>query len=1009
MKIRKSIINSLAIATIIAVISAVWAVVAGFTIIERDNTVERARVQFYNIVSTLADYTAAAELPAKGAPNAAAPDRTAALWNVLLQYPTANVWMDKNDVLFAGQPSTGSPSDFIIVSAASGPIIAHAAVPKADLLADWRKAAWARGVALLIATIGFVSLSMFLLNAMKRRAAAERDAAVAGERVSQMAQYQEQLEGTVAQRTHELNEANSGLQTELTERKVAEEALRQHDALLNAVTRSAAELLGSQSLGEAVAVVFELIGQAVSVSRIQLSTVRSDRDGHLRTTVRYEWCAPGVSPLIDNAALQDMDVTEQLPNMIGAAVIGDIKPLFIEDIKPPLRAAFEAANMRSALFIPVMSDGKLTAVLSFIDSASRKREWNWAETDTLKTLAGLISNATNRARYISELADANTIVQNSPTVLFRLKGEPGLPLMYISPNVAKFGHDPAELLDSPVWFKTLIDPEDQPKAGAAFEHMLDKDATAATIEFRLTRDDGSRRWIEARCSPVRDKNKRLSEVEGIMIDVTERKAAEEKISQLARTDGLTGLANRSTFIERLNQAFVASKRGEPSFAVLYLDLDRFKDINDTLGHPIGDLLLKAAAERLLRAARETDLVARLGGDEFAVLQTGMADAASAGALAAKIRAILAEPYLIQGNELHITASIGVAPISKETPSPEVLLSQADLALYRAKEEGRDQYRFHTDALDVEVRERVSLADDLHKAIEGEELEPYYQPQVDLASGHIVGMELLVRWNHPTRGLIMPSVFIPIAEKTGTILPLGRWVLDQACRQMRLWRDAGIAPPVIAVNISLIQLRNADEFIADVTQCLHKWGLEPGALELDVTEFTLARVGWAQNDVLTQLREFGVKIALDDFGADYSSFDYVRTYHVNHLKIARSFIDMATRDPGCAATIRAINGFARDLGIDVIAEGVETAEQRSLLLSIGDSEAQGFYFSEAVQEDKATAMLKDRGSLPQGPQPAAGPAPKPAKGRARGSAQRPRLGPAPADRQDPRPKPTKESH
>jgi diguanylate cyclase (GGDEF)-like protein/PAS domain S-box-containing protein len=965
-----------------------------FTTIERRNTVERARVQFYNIVSTIADYSAMAELPVKGGPHPATPDRTAALWNVLLQYPTAQVWMDKNDVLFSGQPKTGSPSDFIIVSASSGPITAHAAVPIADVLADWRKAARAWGGALLIASLGFVSLSAFLLQALAKRALAERDAAVAGERVSQMSLYQAQLEGTVAQRTHELNEANAGLQTELAERKAAEELLRQHDALLNAVTLSAAELLGTHSLGDAVAVVFELIGHAISVGRIQLSTVRSDQDGHLRATIQHEWCAPGMIPLIDNAALQDMDLVAQFPNLIEPAVIGDIKSVFIDDIKPPLRAVFEAANMRSALIIPVMTEGRLSGVLSFTDSASRRRQWNWAEMDTLKTLAGLIGNATNRARYISELADANTIVQNSPTVLFRLKGEPGLPLMYISPNIAKFGHDPAKLLDSAVWFKTLIDPEDQPKASAAFERMLDKDALATTIEFRLTRSDGVRRWIEARCSPVRDANGRLAEVEGIMIDVTERKAAEEKIAQLARTDGLTGLANRATFIERLHQAFAASKRGEPGFAVLYLDLDRFKDINDTLGHPIGDLLLKAAAERLLGVARETDLVARLGGDEFAVLQTDTTDPASAGALAAKIRAILAEPFPIEGNDLHITASIGVAPLSKDTPSPEVLLSQADLALYRAKEEGRDQYRFHTDALDVEVRERVSLADDLRKAIESGELEPYYQPQVDLASGQIVGMELLVRWNHPTRGLIMPAVFIPIAEKTGTILLLGRWALDQACRQMKLWRDGGVAPPVIAINISLIQLRNASEFVADVTQYLKKWGLAPSDLELDVTEFTLARLGWAQNDVLTQLRQFGVKIALDDFGADYSTFDYVRTYHVNHLKIARSFIDLATHDPGCAATIRAINGFARELGIEVIAEGVETAEQRSLLLAIGgDSEAQGFYFSEAVRADMATAMLRNRDALPQPPQSASAAsvesAPHPGKDRARNAPRRPR--------------------
>jgi EAL domain-containing protein (putative c-di-GMP-specific phosphodiesterase class I) len=281
-----------------------------------------------------------------------------------------------------------------------------------------------------------------------------------------------------------------------------------------------------------------------------------------------------------------------------------------------------------------------------------------------------------------------------------------------------------------------------------------------------------------------------------------------------------------------------------------------------------------------------------------------------------------------------------------------------LALYRAKDEGRDQYRFHTADLDTEVRERVALADDLRKAIENGELELYYQPQVDLASGHVVGMEALTRWNHPQRGIIMPGIFIPMAEKTGAIIALGRWVLDHACGQMKAWKDSGIAPPVIAVNISLAQIKTAREFISDVVETVKKWGLEPSDLELDVTEMMLAQLGWTQNDVLAQLRQLGVKIALDDFGTDYSSFDYVRTYSVNHLKIARQFIELATRDPKFASTIRAIIGLAHEMGVEVIAEGVETAEQRTLLLAMSpDAQAQGFLFSEPESHQRASDFLR----------------------------------------------------
>jgi len=308
--------------------------------------------------------------------------------------------------------------------------------------------------------------------------------------------------------------------------------------------------------------------------------------------------------------------------------------------------------------------------------------------------------------------------------------------------------------------------------------------------------------------------------------------------------------------------------------------------------------------------------------------------------------------------LHISASIGVALLDPETVGPDAMLAQADLALYRAKEEGRNKYRFHSDDLDTRVRERVNLAADLRDAIEQGALEVYYQPQVDLSSGAIVGMEALARWHHPTRGMVMPSVFIPIAEKSGTIQALGRWVLDQACGQMRKWQDAGIAPAVMAVNVSILQLRSPKEFVREVTEALVKWRVPASQLELDVTESMLAQIAWAGNDVLSDLRKLGVRIALDDFGTDYSSFEYLRKYQVNYIKIARSFTDMATRDAEHAQTVRAIISLARELRIGVIAEGVETVAQRSLLASIGPStKAQGFLFSKPVTAAQAADLLR----------------------------------------------------
>ncbi len=559
-----------------------------------------------------------------------------------------------------------------------------------------------------------------------------------------------------------------------------------------------------------------------------------------------------------------------------------------------------------------------------------------------------------------ELSDANIIVQNSPVILYRLKGEPSFPLIYISHNITKLGYDAAALLAAPDWADILIEPDDRDKVIDAMTRIMDHDATGASIEYRLRTADGSSRWVENRYVPVRDKDGRLIEVEGIILDITERKLAEEHIVRLARTDGLTGLANRGTFIERLHQAHAAADRGAASFAIFYLDLDRFKPVNDTLGHPIGDLLLQEVANRLRDCTRETDLVARLGGDEFAILQSQIDDPSNAGTLAAKIQVALSTPFHIKGHDISISVSIGICPYSNGSSSPDVMLSQADQALYRSKDEGRNQYRFHSDELDRDVLERKTLEGELQGALERGELELYYQPQCDLLSGSIVGMEALLRWNHPTRGLLAAAEFVPIAEKNGMILVLGHWVLDQACRQMRHWRDEGVALQVIAINLSDAQLKHGQRLIGDVTETLAKWHLAPSDLEFDVTEANLAKLAWSHNDVLPKLCQLGVKIAIDDFGSEYSSFEYVRAYRVNHLKIARTFINRSSNEPECAATIRAIVNFARDTGIGVIAQGVETERQRAFLASTGTTEqAQGFHFSEAVPADRAGDLLRQQ--------------------------------------------------
>jgi diguanylate cyclase (GGDEF)-like protein/PAS domain S-box-containing protein len=663
-----------------------------------------------------------------------------------------------------------------------------------------------------------------------------------------------------------------------------------------------------------------------------------------------------MSPVTNKAALQELDLAIVLPHIAGPLLGGRLTSFSVDELHGELHDLFEQSGMRSCLQIPILVHDKLWGSVTFVDSSEQTRQWSWAETDTLQTLAGLFGVAIARDKYIKELADANMIVQNSPTILYRLKGEPPFPMIYVSHNITKFGHSAAQMVEKSNWAEALMDPEDEAKVGAAMARTLEKDADGASIEFRLRTGDGRYRWVENRYTTVRDKNGRLLEIEGMIIDITERKAAEDKISLLARTDSLTGLANRGTFIERLRQTFSSTKRGGSPFAILYLDLDHFKAVNDTLGHQTGDALLREVAERLKSCARENDVVARLGGDEFAVLQTDMTEPANAGTLAAAIQSALTRPYLLDGNDLHVTVSIGICPYIADSAGPDAMLAQADLALYRSKDEGRNRYRFHTDDLDDQVMERMVLADELRSAIEQNELELYYQPQVELSSGKIVGMEALVRWHHPKRGLLPASAFISVAEKTGTIIALGQWVLENACRQWRLWRDTGIEPGVLTMNLSFAQLKNGRELLGDVKDALEKWAMHPSDISFDVTEETLAKATLMHNEILADLRGLGVQIAIADFGGEYSSLNYLRTYRVSHLKIAQAFIDASASDTERSSTMRAIVNLAEELGIGVITQGVETSEQcdRSNATS---TVAQGFYFSEVMDATDATGLLR----------------------------------------------------
>jgi diguanylate cyclase (GGDEF)-like protein len=434
-------------------------------------------------------------------------------------------------------------------------------------------------------------------------------------------------------------------------------------------------------------------------------------------------------------------------------------------------------------------------------------------------------------------------------------------------------------------------------------------------------------------------------------------SANSRILELAQTDLLTNLANRRAFTKRLSTAFAATWSGAPPFAVLYLDIDNFKDVNDTLGHAMGDLLLKEVVHRLRNSMRTGDLVARFGGDEFAILLNEIGDPAAAEDFALRIARHLSAPFSIKGHKIRITSSIGIALYSPQVAGAEAMMMQADLALYGAKDNGRNCYRFHSQDLDLVVRDRVRVADELRLALDHGELELYYQPQVELATGRIIGLEALVRWNHKTRGLLTPAAFIPIAERTGAILPLGKWIFDSACQQLKLWRAEGIAPPVLSVNVSGVQFKSAGELERDVEESLGRWSISPGDIELELTESVLMEATQRHSNTLQNLRQLGVKIAIDDFGTGYSSLKYLTQYSVNRLKLAQEFVFRITVDYRNAAVVRATIRLASELGLEVIAEGVETEAQVRFLLAAGCEQAQGYFFSRPVPAQQASELLR----------------------------------------------------
>jgi diguanylate cyclase (GGDEF)-like protein/PAS domain S-box-containing protein len=472
----------------------------------------------------------------------------------------------------------------------------------------------------------------------------------------------------------------------------------------------------------------------------------------------------------------------------------------------------------------------------------------------------------------------------------------------------------------------------------------------------LIRRDGVESAVEDSAAPIHDRQGRVTGAVIVFHDVSAAKAMTVKLNEQAQHDDLTGLPNRAHLNDRIGQAITGAHRHGGKFAVLFLDLDHFKHINDSLGHPIGDKLLQSVAKRITSCMRESDTVSRQGGDEFVVLLSEINDAKNAALCAQKLLTMLRAPNFIGHHGLEISASIGISIYPDDGVDPETLIKTADTAMYQAKEQGRNNYKFFEQEMNIRAVERQSIEEDLRGALERKEFVLEYQPKVNLQTGAITGAEALIRWLHPQRGLISPMMFVPVAEDSGMILPIGMWVRREACQQARAWQDAGLPRLPVAVNISVVEFRDQN-FLESTRAILKETRLEPHFLELELTESVLMQHAETTTVVLQQLKAMGVQLAVDDFGTGYSSLSYLRRFPIDALKIDRSFVREITSNPDDATIVSAVISMGRSLKQRVIAEGVETREQLAFLQNQKCAEGQGYYFSRPVAPKKFARLLE----------------------------------------------------
>lgn len=588
----------------------------------------------------------------------------------------------------------------------------------------------------------------------------------------------------------------------------------------------------------------------------------------------------------------------------------------------------------------VLVSGVIISALLFLLLAA------WSRT---RAEALALAEEMTRALHESEQL-LSSITNNIAEGIYR--GEMGRGLVYVNPALAEmFGYESPEAMLEASGEDFYACPEQRRR----LRQLLEEDGAYRNQEVEYVRRDGSTFIGINNAVAIRDEDGNVAHYDGAIYDITERKLAEERINYLAHYDALTGLPNRTLFRERLVDAAARSRKRDTRLGLLFIDLDRFKTVNDSLGHNAGDQLLCEVAERLTDCLRGGDLVSRQGGDEFIVLIDELRNTESLHEIARKIMEVISQPFQLDGHELKITPSIGITVYPDDGVDIDSLIRNADAAMYHAKESGRDNYQFFYHDMSASALARLSLESALRRALENNELELHYQPQIALADGRICGAEALLRWRHPEQGLLMPGDFIPVAEQSGLIVEIGDWVLAEACRHAAGWRDSAEREIGIAVNISALQFRRR-RLVTVISDALAQSGLAAHRLELELTESVLMRHSQSTYRQLAELHAMGIRLAVDDFGTGYSSLSYLKQFRVNRLKIDQSFIDELGQNPDDEAITSAVIRMAHAMRLDVVAEGVEKEEQLDFLRQQECDVVQGFLYSRPVPADEFAGLL-----------------------------------------------------